>query len=228
MDQAIRVFIVQHTDRPIARAGLCHLLNSHPRLTVVGNMAYQRKPIATLREGLVQAVPDIILLDLLECDETSLELIPTLCNLAKAARLVVLTTQTAISAQKQAVQSGALGLIGQEQEPEILFKALERVHAGEIWLERALVAAVLQEKINAASPPLSPEQLQINTLTENEHAVITLVCKGLKNQAIAGLLFVSEATVRHRLTGIYEKLQVADRLELALFAFRYGLAELPR
>ncbi|MCA1623586.1 MAG: LuxR C-terminal-related transcriptional regulator, partial [Acidobacteria bacterium] len=58
--------------------------------------------------------------------------------------------------------------------------------------------------------------------------VITLIGEGLKNEQIAGRLFISEKTVRNHLTAIYDKLGVPSRLELMIYAYRYGLAKLPR
>jgi DNA-binding NarL/FixJ family response regulator len=222
-DAIISVFIVQNVDRPITRAGLCHLLNSHPRFSVVGDSACRE----TVLKSIEEAKPDIVLFDTLECNGEALAFIGALTRSRNTPRVAALMTRAALSAQRHAVSSGVLGIVWQEQEPEVLFKALEHVHRGEVWLERSLVATVLQEKIESIAPLPSTVQIKIDTLTEREHAVITLVCQGMKNHVISKKLFVSEATVRHRLTSIFEKLQVSDRLELVIFAFQHGLAELP-
>jgi DNA-binding NarL/FixJ family response regulator len=71
------------------------------------------------------------------------------------------------------------------------------------------------------------ELAKIALLTEREREIVTLIGEGLKNKEIAGRLFISGITVRHHLSSIYNKLEVSDRFELAIYAFRYGLAKLP-
>jgi len=70
--------------------------------------------------------------------------------------------------------------------------------------------------------------MKISSLSQREREVVQLVGKGLKNKQIAQMLFISDVTVHHHLTSIYSKLEVADRLELVIYAYRNGLAELPR
>lgn len=72
---------------------------------------------------------------------------------------------------------------------------------------------------------MEDQQNKIDTLTEREREVIGLVGAGLNNRQIAERLFMSETTLRHHLTSIFSKLDVSDRLELILYAYRYGLAE---
>jgi two-component system nitrate/nitrite response regulator NarL len=130
--------------------------------------------------------------------------------------------------QSQFIKAGALGIVRQDQPIDVLFRAINCLQAGEIWLERSLAARVMRENLHPRpADPNSPEKI-IGLLNERELEVVAFVCEGMKNQAIADRLFVSEATVRHRLTSVFEKLQISDRLELVIFAYRYGLAEIPR
>jgi DNA-binding NarL/FixJ family response regulator len=71
------------------------------------------------------------------------------------------------------------------------------------------------------------DKQKIASLTEREREVITLVGEGLKNKQIAARLFISETTVTHHLSSVFSKLEVSDRLELIIYAFRHGLAKLP-
>jgi DNA-binding NarL/FixJ family response regulator len=69
---------------------------------------------------------------------------------------------------------------------------------------------------------------KISKLTKREHEVVGLVAEGLKNNEIAERLCISSATVRHHLSAIFGKLEVADRLKLMVFAFRNGLADVSK
>ena len=69
-----------------------------------------------------------------------------------------------------------------------------------------------------------PEAAKIATLTKREHEIVSLLSEGLQNKQIAGRLTISVTTVRHHLTSIFNKLKVANRLELVIYAYRHGLA----
>jgi len=132
-------------------------------------------------------------------------------------------------AHREAVRRGAMGLVLKEHAAETLLEAIAKVGAGEVWLEPSMVARVLGEltRPQTAQQPISPEAAKIATLTAREREVITLVGEGLRNQHIAERLYISEATVRHHLTAIFAKLGVADRFELAIYAYQHGLAKPP-
>ena len=68
---------------------------------------------------------------------------------------------------------------------------------------------------------------KIGSLTKREREVIRFVGKGLKNKEIADRLCISDVTVHHHLTSIYSKLEVGNRLELIIFAYKHNLAEVP-
>lgn len=220
----ISVFVAQSSDRPIARAGLCQLLKQCPHLVVVGEAGEGE----AARQKVAEAHPDVIVLDTFECDSAAMNLLAGLADASCNSRLLLLTACTSAAAQQLAISHGALGIVRHEQDVETLFKAIKCIHGGEIWLERSLAATVLQKKSRAPRPSTQDPHFKIATLTVRETEVIDLVCHGLKNQAIAEKLFISEAAVRHRLTSIFEKLHITDRLELVIFAYRHGLVEMPR
>jgi len=221
--QSIRVLIVD--DHGIVRAGLRMLLESQPGLTVVGEAA-------TCAEALALATgeqPDVIVLDLDLGMENAIESIPTLLSAVPEARILVLTGVRDPEPHREAVRRGAMGLVLKEHAAETLLEAIAKVGAGEVWLEPSMVARVLGEltRPQTAQQPISPEAAKIATLTAREREVITLVGEGLRNQHIAERLYISEATVRHHLTAIFAKLGVADRFELAIYAYQHGLAKPP-
>jgi two-component system, NarL family, nitrate/nitrite response regulator NarL len=220
--QSIRVLIVD--DHGIVRAGLHMLLESQPGITVVGEAA-------TCAEALALATreqPDVIVLDLDLGGENAIESIPALLSAAPETRILVLTGVRDPEAHREAVRHGAIGLVLKEKAVATLLQAITRVGTGEVWLEPTMVARVLGELTRPqTSPPISPEAAKIATLTEREREVITLVGEGLRNKHIAERLYISEATVRHHLTAIFAKLDVADRFELAIYAYQHGLAKPP-
>ena len=99
---------------------------------------------------------------------------------------------------------------------------------GQLWLDRATTSKLLVEvsRKSAAKAP-SPEQQKISTLTVREREIIALTASnaGATAKAIAEKLHISEHTLRNHLTSIYEKLGVANRLELFAFAHQHKLAK---
>jgi len=111
---------------------------------------------------------------------------------------------------------------------ETRLQASEKVHAGEPYIDSSLLTALLEELApHKISPAKDPEAAKIATLAAREREVIALIGEGLRNMEIAKRLFISETKVRHHLTSIFSKLEVADRLELVIYAFQHGLATLP-
>src|SRR6185503_12420925 len=141
------------------------------------------------------------------------------------ARVLVLTGLKDAEAHRQAVKLGAVGVVLKDQAPEVLIKAIKKVHAGEVWLDRTTTGNLFHE-MTQTSGELDPEKSKINSLTEREFQVIQLIAEGLKNKEIAKRLFISETTVTHHLSSIFSKLDVSDRLELVIYAFAQKLASM--
>jgi two-component system, NarL family, nitrate/nitrite response regulator NarL len=219
LSQPIRVVIVD--DHVVVRTGLRMLIESQPGIIVVGEAGNGAEALAVV--GRTQ--PDIIVLDLDLGGESGLDYFPGLRTAASTARVLVLTGVRDPELHRRAVRLGSMGLVRKEEAAEVLLQAIKKVHAGEVWLEPAMIASVLGEMTGTrASQLLDPEAAKIASLTEREREVVTLMGQGLRNKQIAERLGISETTVRHHLTSIFAKLGVTDRLELVIYIYRHGLA----
>lgn len=215
----IRIVIVD--DHTLIRAALRMLLESRPGVVVVGEAAGLDDALSTTS----REQPDIVLLDLDLGAVNGVDMLPQLHTAAPKTHVVVLTGVRDVESHRRAVRLGAVGLVLKDKAAEVLLQAITKVDAGEVWLDRVLVADVLSEMTRPKlRQPIDPEAVKIATLTAREREVIELVGQGLKNQTIAERLCISEATVRHHLTSVFAKLDVADRLQLAIYAYRHGLA----
>jgi two-component system nitrate/nitrite response regulator NarL len=208
-------------DHAMLSAGLRLMIESHPRMRVVGEAANRTAALRSASE----TKPDIILLDLDLGDDSGFDLLPELLEAVPDTRVIVLTGLRDPEAQRRAVMLGAVGLVLKEKAIETVLKAIEKVQEGEVWLDRTMIASILRAHTVGAQEQ-NTATARIATLTEREREVIRLVGEGLKNKQIADRLVISEATVRHHLTSIFSKLGVADRFELVIFAYRYGLVRL--
>jgi DNA-binding NarL/FixJ family response regulator len=220
--EPIKILLVD--DHVVVRTGLRLLIQSQPRFVMAGEAGNREEAIALA----TREQPDIILLDLDLGSDNGLDLIPDILKAAERCRIIVLTGMRDPDLHRQAVIKGALGVVPKDKAVEVLINAINKVQAGEAWLDPATMAGVLTEMARAGKPkPEDPESKKIATLTEREREVVTLIGEGLKNKQIADRLFISETTVRHHLTSIFSKLEVSDRVELLIYAYRHGLADPP-
>ncbi|HKR59115.1 MAG TPA: response regulator transcription factor [Pyrinomonadaceae bacterium] len=215
----IRVLIVD--DHAVVRAGLRMLIDQDSEMKVIGLAGNRAEALAVA----ASEQPNIIMLDIVLGDEDGLSFLPELRAVASNARVLVLTGLRSEESQRQAMRAGAMGIVLKEHAAEVLIKAIKKVNQGEVWLDRFTMGSVLQEMAAGKQP--DPEKDKIASLTDREREVIGLVGEGLKNKQIASRLFISETTVTHHLSSVFSKLEVSDRLELIIYAFRHGLAELP-
>ena len=124
--------------------------------------------------------------------------------------------------------SGARGVVMLDQPGHLLIKALRKVCEGEVWLDRARTAGMVNQLTRRRAADRDPEMVKIESLTTREREIVTLVTEGLTNKDIAERLCISEATARNHVTSILDKLDVADRFHLTVYAFRRGLVLCPQ
>jgi DNA-binding NarL/FixJ family response regulator len=218
-----RVRILIADDHAMVRAGLRMLIEQQPHLHVVGEAG----DVSSVVGLAAREQPDVVLLDLDMAGRNGLEVLPDLLSAAKQARVLVLTGIRDPAAHLDAVRRGALGVLLKDQAASVLIKAIEKVQAGEAWLDRTVMGYILEDLQAKKQPSADSEEAKIATLTQREREVLDLVSQGLKNHEIAERLFVSDHTVRHHVGALYAKLDVSDRLELILYAYRHRLATPP-
>ncbi len=216
----IRVMIVD--DHAVIRAGLRMLIEHDQTMSVVA-MAGTRSEALHLAAS---SRPDIIILDLILGEDDGLTFLPELCETSPTSRVVVLTGVQNPDSHRRAIRSGAMGIVLKEHAAELLLRAIQKVHEGEVWIDRSMIGSVIQEFNKPVE--VDPEKAKITTLTDREREVITLVGEGLKNRQIAERLFITETTVTHHLSSVFSKLEVSDRLELLIYAFRHSLAKMAK
>ncbi|MCX7603307.1 MAG: response regulator transcription factor, partial [Bryobacteraceae bacterium] len=120
---------------------------------------------------------------------------------------------------------GARGIVLKQTASELIVKSIRKVHAGEIWLDSQTTAAVMRQfaAATAETQPVQGRVRERSPLSAREREIVMLVAQGYKNKEMAEKMFISEQTVKNHLHNIFDKLGVADRLELALYAIHKGL-----
>ena len=217
---AIRILLVD--DHQIFLTGLQLLIEKEPDMIVVGTATNRAEALALMQEH-----PDIVLLDLDLGNESGIDFLPQLIEPEEPPRVIIVTGVPDPELHLRAVRLGALGVVLKLDPPGFLVKAIRKVHGGEMWLNRPMISTVMTELIHARAKKMDSEALKIAELTVREREVIALVAEGMRNRQIGERLFISEKTVRHYLTSVFDKLGVADRLALMIYSFQHGLAKIP-
>lgn len=219
--QCRKIRIVLVDDNELFRAGIKSLVSTQKDFSIVGEASDgdQATELIKIKK------PHVVLLNIEMQNTEGLRIIPELTAACKQSNLAVLTDSRDPEIHREAFESGAIGIISKQDLPKLLFSAIRRVYAGGAWLDKFVTAKMLvhlhsQEK-------KTPNGNKISSLTRREREVIQMIGKGLKNNQIAERLYISHATVHHHLTSIYSKLEVANRLELIIFAYQNRLADVP-
>lgn len=216
----IRIVLLENY--ALVRAGIRLIIERHPGMEVIGEAGN----LVDGEEVISLQKPDIILFDLNLTEQISSGIIPRIIKASDTSRLILVTDINDSLINQQAVENGVMGVVYKTQPPETLIKAIEKVNAGEVWLERSMIANVLSRLSRNSKPiRISSETENVTELSEREKQIVRLIGQGYKNKRISTQLCISETTVRHHLTSIYSKLGVSDRLELLVYAHRYGLVK---
>lgn len=211
--QPIKVLLVD--DHRSVLWGLAKLVESaRPQLELVDLATCHSEALAALEKHR----PHVVLVDLDLGGESGLDLVP---RLATHAAVLILTGLRDPAAWERAVIAGARGVIHKSERAEVILKAIDRVHAGEPWLERAALGRVLQSLARRQSEPPAHD-----ALTPAERKVVAAVVRqrSAPNKLIAASLHLSEHTLRNHLASIYGKLGIKRRVDLVLHAMEHRLA----
>ena len=210
--KTINVFLVD--DHKTVLWGLERLIeSSSPQMSVVGMASNCDELFAKLPA----ARSDVILLDLDLGGTSSLDCLERLTS-GTRARVLILTGSNDPAVHQHAVVHGARGVVHKQVAADLLLRAIQKVHQGEIWLDRNTLGQVLT--VLAHSEKKSAKTSKIDLLTVKERQIVEAIMeeKGARIKVIADKLHMSEHTMRNHLTSIYDKLEVAGRMELYLFA----------
>jgi DNA-binding NarL/FixJ family response regulator len=160
-----------------------------------------------LLEALTQDRFDVLLIE--ATPEISVEMLSEIKHAAQGAPIVIWVDAVSTEFLAQAVSLGVRGVLRRNLSLELQVRCLEKVGAGELWVEKELIAKLLSTKRIVFTP--------------RERQLVTLLAQGLKNKEIAYRLGLSEGTVKVYCSRLFQKVGVSDRFELALYAIEHLL-----
>ena len=217
--QNIRIVIAD--DHPIFRDGLRRLLEAEPGLKVIGEAADGSDAVKLAR----QLKPDILLLDLAMPRTPGLEALRDLSTGtgSNGVKVILLTAAAEKHQIVEALQLGARGVVLKDSATQLLLKSIHTVMTGEYWVGRESVSNLVQYLRTQMQASNEESRQKKFGLTPRELEIVSAVVAGYSNKEIAEYFKISEDTVKHHLSNIFDKLGVSTRLELALFAVNQGL-----
>jgi len=216
--QPIRIVIAD--DHPIFRDGLRRLLETEPDLKVIGEACDGAEAVKLSR----QLRPDILLLDLAMPRHPGLEALREMSSGSpNGVRVILLTAAAEKNQIVEALQLGARGVVLKDSATQLLLRSIHTVMAGEYWVGRESVSNLVQYLRTLVQSSGEEARQKKFGLTPRELEIVSAVVAGYSNKEIAEYFKISEDTVKHHLSNIFDKLGVSTRLELALFAVNQSL-----
>ena len=215
--QTVRILIAD--DHPIFRDGLKRLLESEGGFKVIGEACDGLEAVKMVR----QLKPEIMLLDLAMPGRTGLDALREMSTDASPVRVILLTAAAEKEQIVEALQLGARGVVLKDSATQILLKSIRAVMNGEYWVGRESVSNLVQYLRGLIGSSGNTARQRRYGLTPRELEIVSAVVAGYANKEIAEHFKISEDTVKHHLSNIFDKVGVSTRLELALFAVNQAL-----
>lgn len=213
-----RVVLVD--DDPLVRSALTLMLGGQPDLEVVGEAGDGREGLATIE----RLRPDVVLMDIRMPRLDGLAATRALHARSEPPRVIVLTTFDADDHVVEALAAGADGFLLKDTPPPQIIEAIRAVAAGDPMLSPSVTRTLIQRLRDDDGDDRSEAAARrLAVLTEREHDVALAVGRGLSNAEIASALHLSVPTVKAHVSRLFEKLEVTNRVQIAICVHDAGL-----
>lgn len=206
---------------PVTAWGLERLIDMHPHeMCCVGSAPSAAQAVMWLGDW----QPDVVLFDLDGTEGTD----PlALFQAQTTAPVLAVTSSSDALVHDAAILAGARGVLGKREAPETVLKALVKVAAGEMWIDRHATGRIFMELARQRVQTLrdDPAKAKLALLTPRERQTLLALAADAASpgKVLADRLHISENTLRNHLTSIYSKLGVSNRTELYAFAHQHGV-----
>jgi len=214
--QFVRVIVAD--TQAIFRAGLRKIFALEDDIRVVG----QAETLAQTQSALAKFSADLLIFEA-ALTPNPVDAVVELLRQHSKLRIVVVTPGSDEELTLELFRRGAHGIVSREVEPELLVDCIRKVVVGETWLDSKGIRWVLEAYRNQNNrAPGSRPKVQ---LTPKETLIVSCVTQGMKNKEIALRVGTTEQVVKNYLRKVYDKLGVADRLELALYCLNHHVVD---
>lgn len=203
-------------DQAMVRSGFRMLLGGEPDIEVVAEAGNGLEAV----QKAARFDPTVVLMDIRMPDVDGLEATRQIVAADPSARVLILTTFDLDEYVYEALRAGASGFVLKDDPPEQLIAAVRTVAAGDALLSPAVTKGVIKQftRVPRPSPPK-----ELNELTDREREIFALIADGLSNAEIGERLYIGETTVKTHITHIFQKLNLRDRVQAVVLAYRAGV-----
>lgn len=211
----IRVMIAD--DHPLVRQGIKQILELEEDIIVIGQASNGSEAVKIARE----CKPDVILMDINMPVANGIQAIKELRQDQSQFKIIVLTIHEDREYLFKTLQLGAEGYVLKDAEPYVLIDAIRNVYQGQTYIQSNMTKELVKE-FNRVTLN-EKENNEYNNLTAREMEVLELIAEGMINKEIAKKLYISEKTVKNHVSSIFKKLNVSDRTQAAIYAFKNNI-----
>ncbi|MCX7842954.1 MAG: response regulator transcription factor [Clostridia bacterium] len=211
----IKVLIAD--DHSMVRQGLKQILELEPDITVIAQASNGDESIRLARE----LKPDVILMDINMPGTNGIQAIKELKQDKHPYKIIVLTIHQDREYLFKTLQMGSEGYVLKDAEPIVLIEAIRSVHRGQSYIQPNMTGELIKE-FNRVTLN-EKDKNEDNNLTVRELEVLELIAEGMINKEIAKQLYISEKTVKNHVSNIFKKLNVSDRTQAAIYAFKHNM-----
>ncbi|MFC6331820.1 response regulator [Paenibacillus septentrionalis] len=216
MERPISVLLVD--DHEMVRIGLAAVLDTEDGIEVVGEASNGSDGIRFAESY----KPDVVLMDLVMEPMDGVETTRRILEVHPECKVIVLTSFIDDSKLYPVIEAGAFSYLLKTSRATEIANAIRAAVRGQSVIE-AQVAAKMMNRLR--QPKVEPASVLHDQLTDREMDVLKGVARGLSNQEIADELFIGVKTVKFHITNIFNKLEVDDRTQAAIYAHKHGIAE---
>ncbi|GAE89711.1 response regulator [Acetivibrio straminisolvens] len=212
-----KIQVVIADDHAMVREGLKQILELEKDIVVVAQASNGEEAVKLTKEY----QPDVILMDINMPGMNGLQAIEKMKAENLAAKIIVLTIHEDKEYLFKTLQMGAEGYVLKDADSTVLVEAIRSVNKGESYIQSNMTKELVNEfnRVTVNEKGKKPE----NNLTPREREVLELIAEGLINKEIAKRLFISEKTVKNHVSNIFKKLNVSDRTQAAIYAFKHNI-----
>ncbi|NLW40317.1 MAG: response regulator transcription factor [Tissierellia bacterium] len=216
---AEKISLMIADDHVLMRQGLKQLLELEEDIAVIAQSGDGEE---TVKKAL-EYNPDVILLDINMPSMNGIEVLRRLKDLGTVSKIIMLTIHEDREYLFETMKIGADGYVLKDSDADSLIKAIRDVNMGKTYIQPS-IASMLVEGLEEKDS--NKELDKIRQLTKREYEVLSLIAEGLSNKDIADKLFISEKTVKNHVSSIFKKLDVNDRIQAAIFAFKNDIKKI--
>jgi DNA-binding NarL/FixJ family response regulator len=210
-----RINVLIADDHALMREGLKQLLSLDDELNVVG-LANNGDEAIDLS---IKLKPDVVLMDINMPIKNGIQALKRMKEIGLSVKVIMLTIHDEAEYLLETMSLGASGYLLKDVDADSLLRAIKKVNEGGSYIQPSLANHLVKGYSDV-------KDIEKHQLTNREFEVISLIAEGLNNKDIAEKLFISEKTVKNHVSNIFKKIDVTDRTQAAIYAFKHNIKKI--